>query len=89
MRCMDELPEATQNLSTRSTSSPRQGPRTNINPIYVDCAICAGDRVRVKGNRVRKNFRICSKKSALTFLNAMRTKRDDVFVTEMCRLECS
>ena len=74
------LPEETHNPSTRSSCAPRPGPSTNVNPIYIDCAICGSDRVRVKGKRVRKKFRICNQESALKFLNAMRSKKDDVFV---------
>lgn len=75
---MNAQPEVTH-MSTRSTRTPHQVPSSNVNPIYISCALCASNRVRVKGQRVREKVRICTAESASKFFNAMQAKQDDVF----------
>ena len=72
--------ETIHNPSRRSSNIPRPGPSSCIDPMYVDCTICGSDRIRVKGKRVRKKYRICQEDSAVKFLTAMKYKEDDVFV---------
>jgi len=68
--------------STRSSTMPRPGPRTTVNSIYTECVICACDRVWVKtrGEQVREKFRLCKFESAHKFLDAIRYRKDDVYI---------
>ena len=73
----NELLEAPTSLPTGSTGSPRSRSSTNVHPDYIKYAICGFDR---EWKRARENFRICSHESAKKCLDAMTSRKDDVFV---------
>ena len=50
---VDDLFHFVHNPSTRSANIPRREPRTNIDPMYIDCVICGSDRIQIKGKSLK------------------------------------
>ena len=79
MDVVDESDSCQRSVSLRSESVPRSEPSTSIHPDLLPCVVCGNVSIKVKGTQQRTTFRICERKRAQLFLDAIKHNRDAVF----------